>query len=37
MAPEAFLMWSRQRAAGVYAANSLGMLWRQICAERRCP
>lgn len=33
MAPEAFLMWSRQRSPEVYCANSLGMLWRQICVS----
>jgi integrase len=33
MAPEAFLMWSRQRSPEVYCANSLGILWRRICVS----
>ena len=33
MAPEAFLMWSRQRSPEVYGANNLGILWRRICVS----
>jgi len=30
MAPEAFLMWSRQRSPEAYSATRLGVLWRQV-------
>ena len=30
MAPEAFLMWSRQRSPESYSATRLGALWRQV-------
>jgi site-specific recombinase XerD len=30
MAPEAFLMWSRQRSPEPYSATRLGVLWRQV-------
>lgn len=33
MAPEAFLMWSRQRSPEVYAATTLGCLWHQLCVS----
>jgi len=35
MAPEAFLMWSRQRSPEVYAATTLGLLWRRLCGSAR--
>jgi integrase len=30
MAPEAFLMWGRQRSPEAYSATRLGVLWRQV-------
>jgi len=35
MAPDAFLMWSRQRFPEVYAATSLGPLWHRLCVSAR--
>lgn len=35
MAPEAFLMWSRQRSPEVYAATGLGSLWHRLCVSAR--
>lgn len=33
MIPEAFLMWSGRRSPEVYAAESLGFLWQQLCVS----
>ena len=35
MAPEAFLMWSRQRSPEVYAATTLVQLWHRLCVSAK--
>ena len=35
MAPEAFLMWSQRRSPEVYSPETLGLMWRRLCASAR--